>query len=101
MKKKTYAIRRDHQELGFYLSSMRAQAGLTQREVADALGYSSGQYVSNFERGIAVPPLNKLNLMVKMYGLSVEHLCELIVEAERKRLALFFAKTKAPNKRYA
>jgi transcriptional regulator with XRE-family HTH domain len=84
IKKKTYVLPRRYTALGEYLQAMRTKAGLTQREVSLALGYSSAQFISNFERGIAVPPLKKLKVLVKMYDMPVETVMDMILEAERE-----------------
>ena len=85
-KKKQYILPRRYTDLGEYLQKMRSRAGLTQREVSLALGYSSAQFISNFERGIAVPPLKKLKTLVKMYDMSAENVMSLILDAERAHL---------------
>ncbi len=79
-----YALPRRYTNLGNYLQEMRLKADLTQREVSVALGYSSAQFISNFERGIAVPPLKKLKVLVRMYNLQVETVMNLILEVERE-----------------
>jgi transcriptional regulator with XRE-family HTH domain len=83
-RKKQYVLPRRYTTLGEYLQKMRTQAGLTQREVSLALGYSSAQFISNFERGIAVPPLKKLKVLIKMYDMSVEEVMNIILAAERE-----------------
>jgi transcriptional regulator with XRE-family HTH domain len=84
VKKKQYVLARRYTVLGDYLQKMRLEANLTQREVSQALGYSSAQFISNFERGIAVPPLKKLKILVKMYGMPVDTVMEMILNAERE-----------------
>lgn len=83
---KAYLIPRRYEDVGAYLREARVKKNLTQREVADALGYSSMQFISNFERGIAVPPLKRLKILVKLYGLSSRQLVDLIQAAERRIL---------------
>lgn len=87
---KHYALPRKYLIVGEYLAAMRSKAGLTQRQVSLALNYSSAQFISNFERGIAVPPLKKLKKIVKLYGLDENKLTDLILaaEAEAMRKAL-------------
>jgi transcriptional regulator with XRE-family HTH domain len=84
IKKKQYVLPRRYTTLGEYLQTMRTKAGLTQREVSLTLGYSSAQFISNFERGIAVPPLKKLKVLVKMYDMPVETVMDMILDAERE-----------------
>lgn len=40
-------------EFGAFLQNMRINAGVSQREVSEAIGYSTAQFVSNIERGLA------------------------------------------------
>jgi hypothetical protein len=54
--------------------------------VSDALGYSSAQFISNFERGIALPPLVKLRVLIGMYKMDPRALMELILAVEREEL---------------
>jgi transcriptional regulator with XRE-family HTH domain len=63
--------------------SARKRAEFTQREVSLALGYSSAQFISNFERGMAIPPLKKLKLMRSLYKMDAEELVEVILSAKR------------------
>lgn len=67
---RTYKIKRNYTQLGDYLKYGREKSDLTQREVGKILGYSSAQFISNFERGIAPPPMKKLKKLVKLYKLS-------------------------------
>ena len=83
-RKKSYVLERNYEALGEYLQNMRLKANLTQREVSLALGYSSAQFISNFERGIAVPPLKKLKILVKMYNMPADEVMEMILDAERE-----------------
>jgi len=80
-----YKLKRDYVELGAMLQKRRQKLGLTQKQIADALGYSSGQFLSNFERGIARPPLKKLKWLCKRYSLPPQSVARLIGESERKR----------------
>ena len=43
-----------------YFSNERKARGISQAKIARHLGYSSGQYISNFERGDCPLPLYKL-----------------------------------------
>jgi len=84
--KRVYASPRNYTALGKYLQEMRHRSNLTQREVSIALGYSSAQFISNFESGIASPPLAKLRVLVEMYKMPVEKLMALILEGEKEVL---------------
>lgn len=82
-----YLIPRRYEEVGTFLRDARVAKGLTQGYVAKQLGYSSPQFISNFERGIALPPVKKLKLIIKLYGLSATALIDVINAAERAILA--------------
>lgn len=86
VKKKRYALTRNFFEFGEYLKEKRISADFTQKEVADRIGYSSAQYISNFERGIALPPLNKLKIMVKLYRMPKAEVIQMVIEAKVKIL---------------
>lgn len=42
------------------LKQARIDAGISQGELAKHLGYTSSQFVSNWERGFCEPPINRL-----------------------------------------
>lgn len=88
MEKKMMKLKmpRPYTRLGKFLAAKRKEAGLTQREVSIALDYSSAQFISNFERGIAVPPLSKLKILVRMYKLNASVVIEIVLDAERDRM---------------
>lgn len=80
---KKYALPRPYVVFGEYLAAARTKAGVTQRDVSICLGYSSAQFISNFECGIALPPLKKLKLLVKLYDLPIGITMDLVLDAEK------------------
>lgn len=46
-----------HAEIGQLIKKARVAAGLTQAQLATKLGYSSPQFVSNWERAESLPPI--------------------------------------------
>lgn len=46
--------------VGEFLKTMRQKSGLTQQDLATKLSYSTAQFISNWERGISLPPLEVL-----------------------------------------
>lgn len=58
------------EEFGLWLADCRVGVGLTQKDVAKKLGYSTPQHISNYERGLAVPSLRTIGLLVKMFKLT-------------------------------
>lgn len=74
-------------DLGKYLKKKREDAGLTQTEVGEALGYTSGhQYISNWERGLSSPPLAKLNELIKLYHIDSDELITVILTNQERFL---------------
>ncbi len=71
--------------LGKVLKQMRETAGLSQREVAEALGYGTPQLISNNERDISHPPINSIRKLAKLYNVDAELLFGLISEDILKR----------------
>lgn len=63
-------------EIGELIKSRRLKLGLTQEDLAKALGYSSYQIISNVERGIAPIPKYKLPRLAQILKVSEKALLE-------------------------
>ncbi len=85
--------------LSEFLKEKRVTAGLTQSEVARKLGYSSPQFVSNWERGLANPPVFVLRDLTKMYKVPADQMFELLVEDVKADLHREFYASKSRGKR--
>lgn len=72
--------------LGDHLAKARKERGLTQMEVARILGYSGPQFVCNWERGVAPPPLETLKRLAELYHLDRSKLVELLMRQYRNEL---------------
>lgn len=70
-------------ELGKFLKKARKTAALTQAEVAQALGYSCAQFISNIERGVSVAPLQTLSRMATLYKVNPDKISEIILTSQR------------------
>ena len=75
-----------NQTLGSYLKDKRIEADLTQLEVAKKLGYSSPQFISNFERGLCSPPLKQLKKITKLYDINPTDIIDLMMDDQLSRL---------------
>ena len=62
--------------IGRFLKSAREATGLTQGEVARQLSYSTAQFVSNWERGLAMPPLNALPKLARILSIAPRQMIE-------------------------
>ena len=61
--------------LGQRLAELRHQKGVTQEQIAAALGISRILY-SHYERDVATPPIWRLLQIARYHGLSVEQILE-------------------------
>ena len=52
------------------LQRARIKENLSQAEVAKYLGYTSPQFISNMERGLSDLPVDKINPLCKLLGIS-------------------------------
>ena len=68
-----------HEELGKFLYEKRIKAGLSQKDVSDKLGYSSPQFISNYERGLCSPPLKKLKKIAELYKIKPKIIADLMI----------------------
>ena len=77
-----------YKALGNYLKIKREKAGVSQNKLAFRLGYTSPQFVSNWERGLAAPPPKALRKLVSVLSISERELLKIIM---REQEAFWFA----------
>ena len=79
----------DMQRTGAMISRLRKERGMTQLQLADALGISF-QAVSNWERGQSMPDISKLPELAELFGTSIDELlgrpCPVLEQAAAGRL---------------
>lgn len=68
------------------LKKARTEGGLTQGDIAKKLGYTTSQFVSNWERGLSTPPLEALPKLSKLLGIEQDKLVNLVFDARILRL---------------
>lgn len=66
--------------LAKFLKDKRESVGLSQKQVADKLGYTTPQFVSNWERGVSSPPLKTLKKIGELYHVSPDELFKVTLE---------------------
>jgi transcriptional regulator with XRE-family HTH domain len=66
--------------LSKFLKDKRESAGLSQKQVADKLGYTTPQFISNWERGVSSPPLKTLKKVGELYHVSADELFKVTLE---------------------
>lgn len=72
--------------LNDYLRQKRLDSGLSQLDVARVLGYSSPQFVSNWERGLVSPPLETIAVLVDLYKIPANEVISRILDETRDYL---------------
>lgn len=73
-------MQQDENKLAYFLKEKRTLSGLSQKDVAVKLGYSTSQFISNWERGISQPPINTLRTLATMYNVSAEQMFNVLLE---------------------
>lgn len=73
-------------KISSFLKSARIMKNLTQQQVADKLGYETDQFISNWERGLCLPPKKRLKDLSKILGIEAELVVDMYVEAKRAQI---------------
>ncbi len=68
------------------LKVLREKAGLTQGQLSRKMGYTSPQFISNIERGLANLPPAKFKAASKVLGVTVQDLVNMRLKADRARM---------------
>lgn len=84
--------------VGEFLKQKRVDSDLTQSQVAEALGYTSPQFISNWERGLCSPPLDQLDKICNMYEIDKEEFIALIIDCTKSSM-LELLKVKSVSKK--
>lgn len=63
-------------DLAKFLKLIRGQSNLGQKDVALRLGYSTSQFISNWERGLSRPPIEALPILAELYQIPLRTLQE-------------------------
>ncbi len=73
--------------LGRFFCQKRQDARLTQRDVANKLGYTSPQFISNWERGLSQPPYDVLPEIASLYSIPPQDIIDIMAKYQEKVLA--------------
>ena len=66
---------------GKFLKDKRENMGLSQAAIAEKMGYTTPQFVSNWERGLAMPPMKTLKKLAEMYKIPQQELFDILLQA--------------------
>jgi len=68
-------------DLSKFLKEKRIQAGLSQGDVAKKLGYTSPQFISNWERGLARPPVTTIRKLAQIYKIDTDEMFDVVLKS--------------------
>ncbi len=74
--------------VGIFLKEARERAGRTQNEVASFLNYSTPQFISNWERGVSLPPFEVLPRLVQILSVKPKVMMEVLYQYQEELLKL-------------
>lgn len=70
----------ENRRLGIFLKKRRQDLGLTQMQVAQALGYLGPQCVDLWEQGLSTPPEGNLKDIIDLYQITLGEFVDWILE---------------------
>ncbi|NRA68155.1 MAG: helix-turn-helix transcriptional regulator [Pseudobacteriovorax sp.] len=70
--------------IGSWLQELRENKGLTQRELADILGLSTPQMISNWENGRCAPSFSQLAVLSKVFDVTQKEMIDKLMDEQRK-----------------
>lgn len=74
--------------IGDYLKKKREKKQLTQWDVARDLDYSTAQFVSNWERGVSLPPLDTMPKLASLLKVPGREFVDVMVKYQEEVLKL-------------
>jgi transcriptional regulator with XRE-family HTH domain len=76
-----------HMKLAKFLQTARVNAELSQLDVANHLGYSTPQFISNWERAVSAPPIETIGTLARLYQVSEEELFDILQKVTLDQVA--------------
>jgi len=70
----------NRKKFGKLLKEKRTALALSQSDVAEKVGYSNGQFISNIERGLCPVPLKSLKKLITLYKIDASEVVELLTQ---------------------
>lgn len=69
-----------------YFKGKRIEAGLSQIELSRILGYTTSQFISNWERGLSQPPASVVARLCVLLKISKREIIDLMTDEYRRKL---------------
>jgi len=76
-----------------FFRQKRLKVKLNQEFVAKQLGYETSQMISNWERGICLPPNDKLPNLVELYKIPRKEILNLYMAETQKQVLKYLKKS--------
>lgn len=76
--------------IGTFLKKKRIENNLTQKDIAVRFELSSTQFISNWERGISLPPATYLPTLCQLLNIDPKILIKMILEKTEMELTSHF-----------
>ena len=76
--------------VGQYFKKERIKIRMSQKEISKKLGYTSPQFISNFERGVSFLPIKKLAKLTNILNLSSKKVINMVIKSQKSYLEEFF-----------
>jgi transcriptional regulator with XRE-family HTH domain len=80
--------------MGSFLKEIRQKRNITQAELAKKLGYTTSQFVSNWERGLCSPPLDSIVEIANFLAIPKSTIMNLILEQTKVELEKRFTSSR-------
>ena len=74
------------QEMGDFLRTRRRDFSMIQESLAKKLRVSA-KFVSKWERGLCLPPMDKLKRICKVLNISTDEMIDKLMEVQKKRIS--------------
>lgn len=84
--------------MGNILTKMRKDKNITQIQIARRFGWTSAQFVSNWERGTAPIPASAIPGLASMFDVSIDTLEKIMLEAYLENMRARYGKLKKSQK---
>ena len=72
-------------ETGRNITRLREIAGLSVKELAEIFGFSTPQAVYKWQRGIALPTIDNLVVLARVFGVTMDEI--VVIDADTKRIS--------------
>lgn len=74
--------------IGMTVKNWRLHNDISQAQLAKAIGYKNGQFISNLERGLASIPHDKILILCEVLNIETEWIIDAILQDHRKEMSM-------------